>query len=66
MDTTFDPGSNVSVARDRQPLKQLLQILSREGGISIDESDEQFWNAQLSMHEILAGASNVAVQRDVQ
>jgi hypothetical protein len=54
----------VIVERDSHPLKQLLQIFSTEEGIQIDESDEQYSNAEASIDDSLEPDSNVIVERD--
>jgi hypothetical protein len=45
--------------------KQHEQIFWTEEGIQIVESDEQFENAWLSIHESLESGSNVIVEREV-
>jgi hypothetical protein len=55
----------VIVERELHPLRQYSQIFSTEGGIQIDESDEQSENAQRSIHESLELDSNVIVERDL-
>jgi hypothetical protein len=42
-----------------------LQIVSTEEGIQIDESDEQYENAQDSIHESLESDANVIVKREL-
>jgi hypothetical protein len=41
----------VIVERELHPQKQDSQIFSTEEGIQIDESDEQFLNAESPIHE---------------
>jgi hypothetical protein len=54
----------VIVERDLHPEKQYLQIVPTEQGIQIVESDEQWKNASLSIHESLELDSNVIVKSD--
>jgi hypothetical protein len=55
----------VIAGRESHPDKQYLQIVSREAGIQIDESDEHLQNAEPSIRKSLESDSNVIVERDV-
>jgi hypothetical protein len=63
-DESCDPDSKVTTKRDWQSLKQSAEIAVTEDGMQIDESDEQFWNADCPMYESVESGSNVIVARD--
>jgi hypothetical protein len=63
IDESLEPDSNVTVERDSHAEKQLLESLSTEAGMQIDES-EQSQNADSSINKSLEPDSNVAVERD--
>jgi hypothetical protein len=52
-------------SRELHPLKQYWQIFSTEEGIQIDESTEQFENADSSIHKSLESDSNVIALREL-
>jgi hypothetical protein len=45
------------------PEKQESQIISTDEGIQMDESDEQYWNADFPIRESLESDSNVTIER---
>jgi hypothetical protein len=46
-----EPGSNVTLERDLQPKKQLLQSFSTEAGMEIEESDAHVEKPKASIDE---------------
>jgi hypothetical protein len=52
----------VTVEKDRQPLKQFRQSVSAAQGTRIDESNEQFTNSSVSMHNNAEPDSNLTVK----
>jgi hypothetical protein len=61
----LEPDSNVTVERDWHKEKQYLPRRSTDEGMQIDESDEQFKNADSSIDESLEPDSNVTAERDL-
>jgi hypothetical protein len=66
MNESLEPDSNVTVERDAHFAKQCLPIRSTVEGMQIDVSDEQFENAEWSIHESFGPDSNATVDREEQ
>jgi hypothetical protein len=64
MATSLESGANLTTEREEQPKKQNPESRSTEEGIQIDESDEQFENAQGEIRESREPGSNVTAERD--
>jgi hypothetical protein len=63
---SFESGSNATLKRAEQPLKQSSRSFSTEDGIQIEESVEQCVNSPRGINEGFEPDSNMTVERDAQ